>query len=180
MGMNVYGGIPGVKRRTYTGKKISASRKDYRAIALAMTLQMNCRKLIGDALAPRIDAVPDGRRDWKGGIALLGRVLDMVVQTVPDEQFERLYQLTQNGDIDLNLHKAVRMGGDVITVSESALNLLTDCVMRSECSICLREGGHVRSCPINRALAGVTEPETWETSGCAWRDEALRRLGKEE
>lgn len=69
-----------------------------------------------------------------------------------------------------------------MAVQGAALQSLIYYAMRNECAICLKAGGEAKRCELYAALRGCTEPDTWESFGCPWRDTITEtlRLEREE
>ena len=177
-GRTCYGGIPGVKRQRYDGPRMRCTQQTFSGMALAGRLMHACRGKLGDELEGRLRAVPGAWQKWRSGTALLAQAMDAVYATVPDDQFERLWAIFTRGRIDINMPRASDYGGDLVVVHGVALMALAEAAMHNECAICLKEDGHVRKCMLRVALDGVMEPDSQETSGCVWRDQALRDARK--
>lgn len=174
MGRTHYNGIPGVKRCAYDGERMRCARVDFESIALAGRLMHACRGALGARLERRLRLVPGAWQRWRAGTALLAQAMDAIYATVPDDQFERMCVLVERGELSIELPKAVAGGDGVTIVHHDALEALARAAMRAECAICLKADGHVRSCALRKALDGVMDPVQTETSGCVWRDQALR------
>ncbi len=173
-----YNGLRGVPKADYKGPKMRATANEFRNMAMAGRLWAACSEKLGKMLESRLRQHPGAWRDWRSGVALLGRAMDIVFQTVPDDQFERLDAVFSRSTIKIDMPMASDDRRGVVGVHADDLVTLTYYAMRAECAICLREGGQVRTCGLGKALAGVREPDTWETSGCAWRDQILREMSE--
>ena len=178
----VFKGLRGVSHIPVDCEKKRCTARDFNGLAMTFRLYIAAAgKLTEHVIAPRIRKIPSAWRCWRAGTALIGRALDTVMQTVPDDQFERLATIMEHGVLDINLPR-VRIneeGGSILAVQGQALERLTYYAMRNECAICMKEGREAKRCDLYGALKGVIEPETWESYGCPWRDEIMRRLEEE-
>lgn len=169
-----YAGLPGIPHGKYDGPRIRCTAREFSGMALAGRLYHACQGKLGREMEQRLRQTPGAWRNWRAACAMMGRAMDAIYNTVPDDQFERLWAIFTQGNIDINMPRACDFGGELVVVHGEALRALTRAAMEGQCTICLREGGHARSCPTARALAGCVEPDTWDTCGCVWRDQALR------
>lgn len=181
----VFRGLRGVPFVPYDGERTLCTARDFQSLALAARLHIACTdKLTEMVIEPRIRHIPGAWRNWKSGIALMGRAMNAALSTVPDDQFERISTIINEGTLEINLPKASinQAGGSVLAVDGKCLQNLIYYAMRNECAICLKTGGEAKRCELYAALKGCAEPDTWETYGCPWRDlitETLR-LEREE
>lgn len=169
-----YNGIEGVPHTEYDGERMRATAKEFGAMALAGRFFIACNRHLGGMLKPRLDKTPGAWRMWKSGVAMLGRAVDAVFHTVPDDQLERLNAVFTHGTITIDMPKTVEDYDGLIVVHAKDMLMCAQMAMAHECSICFREGKDAKHCPLAAALAGITEPDTYETSGCVWRDQAMR------
>lgn len=182
MGNIVFRGLKGVPYTPYDGERIRCTARDFQALAMAGRMYIACAGKVGDmVIKPRIRHIPGAWRNYKSGLALMGRAMNAALQTVPDDQFNRISTLFDYAEITLDLPKASvnGRGGSVLAVDSAQLMALVYYAMRNECAICLKEGGEAKRCELYAALKGCYEPETWDTYGCPWRDTIIETLRME-
>lgn len=181
----VFRGLRGVPFVPYEGERVRCTARDFHSLAMAARLYIACTgKLTELVIESRVRKIPGAWRDWKSGMAFMGRAMNAALNTVPDDQFDRISTIINEGTLEISLPKASinQQGGTVMAVEGRALQCLIYYAMRNECAICLKSGGEAKRCELYGALKGCTEPDTWETYGCPWRDlitETLR-LEREE
>lgn len=171
-----YVGMPGIPNGPEPEKRIRCTRQEFAGMALAGRVYHACQGKLGQEMEERLRQTPGAWRNWRAACAMMGRAMDAIYRTVPDDQFERLWALFNRGEIDIHMPRASDYGGDLLIVHGDALMQLAHAAMRAECRICIKEDGQVRTCPLRKALDGVLEPDTWDTSTCAWRDQALKEI----
>ena len=175
----VFRGLRGVPFTPYEGERVRCTARDFQSLAMASRLHITCTgKLAELVMEPRIRHIPGAWRDWKSGVAFMGRALNTALSTVPDDQFERLAQILNEGEIEIHLPQARINQSDsgVLAVNGKALMSLCYYAMRNECAICLKCGGEAKQCELYAALKGVNEPDSWESAGCPWRDTITETL----
>lgn len=181
----VFRGLRGVPFERPECERVRCTNRDFHALALATRMYIACEGKVSDAvIEKRIKAIPGAWRNYRSGLALLGRALNAALCTVPDDQFDRMSTIINEGEIEINLPKAAinQQGGSVLAVDGKALMALIYYAMRNECAICLKCGGEAKRCELYAALKGVNEPDSWESAGCPWRDTIIEtlRLEREE
>ena len=160
-------------------KKKRCTARDFQSLAMAARLYIaSAGKLTEAVIEPRIRKIPGAWRDWKSGIAFMGRALNAALCTVPDDQFDRLSTILSTGEIEIHLPKATINQNDsgVMAVNGKELFALTYYAMRNECAICLKSGGEAKQCELYAALKGVIDPDDWDSAGCPWRDTITETL----
>lgn len=153
--------------------------RDFAGLAMAGRLYIAAAGKLGEGvIEPRLKNIKGALGWWRSGTALLGRAMDAAFQTVPDDQFERMNVIFEQGELDITLPR-VRINeqkGSILAVHGQALERLTYFAMRNECAICLKDRSEVKRCELYQALKGVVEPGSWESSTCPYRDEIMKRL----
>lgn len=175
-------GLKGVPYEPYEGPRVRCTSRDFNSLALASRMYIACAgKLAELVIASRVRHIPGAWRNYKSGIALLGRALNVALGTVPDDQWERIDAIISYGELEINLPKAAinQRGGSILAVHGKALHTLIYYAMRNECAICLKCGGEAKRCELYATLKGVIEPDTWESYGCPWRDTIIETLRME-
>lgn len=175
----VFRGLRGVPFEPVKGEEKRCTAKDFHGLAIASRMYIALEGKVGkQVLEPRIRHIPGAWRNYKSGIAFLGRAMNAALCTVPDEQFERMSTIINEGEITIDLPKLRinNQGGSVMAVDGSALYALTYFAMRNECAICLLCGGEAKRCELYAALKGCLEPDSWESFGCPWRDMIMETL----
>lgn len=173
-GRTKYGSMDGVRPIAYDGAQTRCTQEDFRSLAFAGRLMVSCKGKIGDILEPRLRAAGVWQR-WRAGVAMMGRALDGAYRTIPNDQFERLYVLFTQGQIDIHLKLASERHEGAVPVNANALETLARAAMEGTCAICLESGARAERCSLARALDGCLETETREArTGCRWRDQLLR------
>lgn len=175
----VFKGLRGVPLVPYKGERVRCTARDFQSLAMASRLYIAMSgKLAELVMEPRIRKIPGAWRDYKSGVAFIGRALNAALSTVPDDQFERLGTIINEGTIEIHLPQAKINQSDtgVLAVNGAALMSLSYYAMRNECAICLKCGGEAKQCELYAALKGVNEPDTWESAGCPWRDTITETL----
>ena len=178
----VFRGLRGVPFDPPQCERVRCTARDFQSLAMAARLYIACTgKLTDLVIAPRIRKIPGAWRDWKSGMAFMGRALNAALCTVPDDQFDRIAAIIDKGEITIDLPKASinQQGGSVLAVEGKALMALLYYAMRNECAICLKCGGEAKQCELYAALKGVHEPDSWDSAGCPWRDTILETLQQE-
>lgn len=177
-----YKGLKGAGYHKVECEKKRCTARDFCGLAMAGRLYIAaCGKLGEGVIEPRLRNVKGAWSWWRSGVALMGRAMDAVFQTVPDDQFERMNTIFEHGVLDINLPR-VRIneqGGSVLAVHGWALERMTYFAMRNECAICMKDRSEVKRCELYQALKGVIEPGSWESSTCPYRDEIVKRLQEE-
>ena len=181
----VFRGLRSVPYQPYDGERIRCTARDFGSLVIARRMYLSCAGKLGElVIKPRIKHIPGMWSSYRSGVALLGRAMNAAYSTVPDDQFQRLDTLFQQGELEINLPKSKinSAGGSILAVDGSALQCLVYYAMRNECAICLKEGKEAKRCELANALKGCIEPDTWETYGCIWRDVIIEtlRLEREE
>ena len=178
----LYKGLQGVKPREYDCEKKRCTARDFRGLAMAGRLYSAASGKLGEfVIKPRIQAIDGAWRCWKSGISLLGVGLDAAIQTVSDDQMERLNTIFEHGELDINLPRVSinEQGGSILAVHGAALERIVHHAMSNECGICIKEKHEVKRCDLYQALKGVIEPTSWDSSTCPYRDEIIRKLEEE-
>ena len=173
----VYKGLKGAKHRVYECEKKRCTSRDFRGLAMACRLYMAASgKLSEFVIEPRIRKIKGAWSCWRSGVAMMGVALDAAMQTVPDDQFERISTILEYGELDINLPKVKinETGGSILAVHGAALEKLVNHAMDAECGICFKERHEVKQCELYQALKGCVEPGSWESRGCPYRDELMR------
>lgn len=177
----VYRGLKGVKQRQYECEQRRCTARDFNGLAMGGRLYIASAGNLGKyVIEPRIRDIKGMLSRWRSGVALMGAAMDAALQTVPDDQWERMGTIFEHGVLDINLPR-VRIneqGGSVLAVNGAALECVVHHAMRNECGICIKERHEVKQCELYQALKGVIEPESWESSTCPYRDELLRQMKK--
>lgn len=175
----VFRGLRGAPFVPYEGERVRCTARDFQSLAMASRLYIAMTgKLTELVMEPRIRKIPGAWRDYKSGVAFLGRALNAALSTVPDDQFERLGAIITEGTIEIHLPQAKINQADsgVVAVNGAALMSLCYYAMRNECAICLKCGGEAKQCELYAALKGVNEPDSWDSAGCPWRDTIIETL----
>ena len=177
-----YKGLKTVEHHAYGCEKRRCTARDFAGLAMAGRLHVAAANRLGDeVIKPRIKDIKGAWGWWKSGVALMGRAIDAAYQTVPDDQFERLGKIFEHGVLDINLPrtKINDEGGSVVAVNGLALERVVHYAMQSECAICFKDAREIKQCELYKALKGVIEPSSWESSTCPYRDEIVRKLKDE-
>ncbi len=114
--------------------------------------------------------------------ALVDRIQDAMISTMPDSRNEYYAAYARNGHYELRIDGPVREAKYILITDIHMANLL-EAVMENECVMCLKEGSEIGRCPIREALLEAAPPTEVQEDGrwvkCEYH-EASRRLNRGE
>lgn len=168
-------GLDGIPHKPYAGERIRGNNREFQGIALACRLWATVNMKLMEQLEPRARRVPGAWRMLRSGLAMLGRGLDAVLSTLPDDQFDRVHAIFTQGVIEIRMPSALDgdLGLLLMPVRRGELTELAWHAMDAECAICLKDGREIKHCALAKALNGCLEPSSQDSTGCPWRDEIL-------
>lgn len=127
----------------------------------------------GKVLEERLRSTPRGWVQYRQAVGLLGKVFDQLEHTITDRQLEQINSTIKNGEVSVKLRRAGIYDDDLNVVRADDISVIVGTVMRAECMICLKERADIKRCALRTAIDGCCPPESYETSGCIYRDLAL-------
>lgn len=133
-----------------------------------------------DTLKERLQAIPNGWRDFRMIVTTCERLLDKVYGTLPDKTLLHMQRICQYGQIIIRPKPLVKLGDDVQIVGESELRMLINTCIGNECAICVKDMHEQRGCKLRKALMHVAPvAELPKDKHCTYLDVvAGNELGK--
>lgn len=119
-------------------------------------------------LKDRLSSIPNGWRDYRLLISLMGRLLERLYSTLPVKTLLRLEAMCKNGEVVIRLHPPSRTP-EYVLVLDTDLQLLINTAMAAECAICLKEGPEIKKCPLRKALDGIAPAYEEPGTMCAYQ-----------
>ena len=99
-----YKGLKGVGYHKVECEQKRCNARDFAGLAMAGRLYIAASGKLGEGvIEPRLKGIKGAIGWWRSGTALIGRAMDAVYQTVPDDQFERMNTIFEQGELDINL-----------------------------------------------------------------------------
>ena len=121
-----------------------------------------------EPLEARLRSIPNGWRDYKLALTLVGKLVQKLYDTMPDKAIQHMVQLMRHGEAVVRM-KPIGGGQYFQPVDVKDLKILINTCIDSECLICGKEGTDIRKCPLRRALSVIAPPVDAEKGECAYR-----------
>ena len=126
----------------------------------------------GDALRQRLRAIPNGWRDWRLMDTILYRLLQQIVDTLPNKSRQYLTKLKNHDEMLIRFEPAARTP-EWLLIRDVDLKEIVNAAMASECATCLKEGKQIDRCPLRRAMIDICPPHQEPATGCGYREAAM-------
>lgn len=126
-------------------------------------------------LKARLQAIPNGWRDYRLALKTMERVIDAVYATLPEKTIRHMARLCAVGEVVIRPKPALTKGAYSQVVDNEDLKFLINRAMEGCCAICLKEPAEVRGCQMRKTLMRIAPPDTLRRDGiCDYRDVAAR------
>lgn len=126
-----------------------------------------------DVLKPRLQAIPNGWRQYRMIQSALHRLLGDMYHTMTVKSLQRIKNMMQYGEVKINIAPIERHALGYMTVHEKDLSVLTTAAMQGECAMCIKDGDEVKKCDLRKALHEIVPPEEIPRFGCPFRENAM-------
>lgn len=142
--------------------------------AIEFLAGLDCQLVMSEKhIEQRLRSIPGAWQKYRTALTFIEKVLEQVYDTLPKKTLKHMEMLSKQGEVIIRPRPAVRYD-DVQIVGSDDLKLLINKTIASECAVCLKDGGEVRSCPLRKALMTVVPPvELPKDSSCAYKNVAL-------
>lgn len=127
----------------------------------------------GQVLEKRLRSFPRGWMQYRQAMGLIDAMFNGLERTITDRQLEQINNTIRNGEVMVKLRRAGAYDDDMNVVRADALAAVVGAAMRAECMICVKDTADVKRCPLRKAIDELCPPDSYETSGCVYRDLAL-------
>lgn len=136
--------------------------------ALSGQMDKNCR-----ILKPRLQAIPNGWRQYRLIESTLHKLLGDMYQTMTVKSLQRIQNMMRHGEVKINIAPIERHALGYVTVHEKDLALIVTAAMQGECAMCIKDGDDVKKCQMRKALWEMLPPDEIPRFGCPYRENAM-------
>lgn len=121
--------------------------------------------ILRNALSTRMESVKDrikrmnpyGWRDLRLVYALVCRIQEQLLETMPDSRRDYYSALAAYGRYRLDIQGPIRPESFVL-ISDKHLGAMLDEIMEVKCLMCMKDGAEIDACPIRQTLLEVGPP----------------------
>ncbi len=124
-------------------------------------------------LKPRLQAIPNGWRQYRLIESTLHKLLGDVYQTMTVKSLQRMKNMMQYGEVKISIAPIERHALGYVTVHEKDLALVVTKAMQGECAMCIKDGDDVKKCPLRKALWEMLPPDEIPRFGCPYRENSM-------
>ena len=113
-------------------------------------------------------------RDIRLMLTLVNRVQERMLRTMPESRDEYYSAYAKHGHYELHIDGPVRTARHLL-VTDKHLGSICEAAMKSECILCMREGGEIKQCELREALLEAAPPTDLQEGlymKCEYRDAA--------
>ncbi len=115
-------------------------------------------------------------RDIRLMLTLVDRIQNAMLETMPASRDEYYLQYAKHGHYELRIDGPVKTARHLL-VTDKHLGAICEAAMKSECILCMREGGEINRCELREALLEAAPPTDLDESDglfrkCEYRDAA--------
>ena len=115
-------------------------------------------------------------RDMRLLTVLVERIQEKLLRTMPESRDDYYRAYAQHGHYELHMDGPVRTARHILMTDKHAA-ALAEAAMKSECILCMREGGEIGRCELREALLESAVPTAIEDGDslfrkCEYRDAA--------
>ena len=113
-------------------------------------------------------------RDIRLMLTLVNRVQEKMLRTMPESRDEYYSAYAKHGHYELHIDGPVRTARHLL-VTDKHLGSICEAAMKSECILCMREGGEIKQCELREALLEAAPPTDLQEGlymKCEYRDAA--------
>ena len=115
-------------------------------------------------------------RDIRLLTVLVERIQEKLLRTMPQSRDDYYRAYAQHGHYELHMDGPVRTPRHILMTDKHAA-ALAEAAMKSECILCMREGGEINRCELREALLEAAPPTNLDESNglfrkCEYRDAA--------
>ena len=115
-------------------------------------------------------------RDIRLMLTLVDRIQGAMLTTMPESRNEYYSAYAKHGHYELHIDGPVRTARHLL-VTDKHLGAICEAAMKSECILCMREGGEINRCELREALLEAAPPTDLDESDglfrkCEYRDAA--------
>lgn len=115
-------------------------------------------------------------RDMRLLTVLVERIQERLLRTMPESRDDYYRAYAQHGHYELHMDGPVRTARHILMTDKHAA-ALAEAAMKSECILCMREGGEIGRCELREALLESAVPTAIEDGDslfrkCEYRDAA--------
>ncbi len=115
-------------------------------------------------------------RDIRLLLTLVDRIQGAMLTTMPESRDEYYGAYAKHGHYELHIDGPVKTARHLL-VTDKHLGAICEAAMKSECILCMREGGEINRCELREALLEAAPPTNLDESDglfrkCEYRDAA--------
>ena len=113
-------------------------------------------------------------RDIRLLTVLVERIQEKLLRTMPESRDDYYRAYAQHGHYELHMNGPVRTARHILMTDKHAA-ALAEAEMKSECILCMREGGEIKQCELREALLEAAPPTDLQEGlymKCEYRDAA--------
>lgn len=115
-------------------------------------------------------------RDIRLMLTLVDRIQGAMLTTMPESRDEYYSAYAKHGHYELHIDGPVKTARHLL-VTDKHLGAICEAAMKSECILCMREGGEINRCELREALLEAAPPTNLDESDglfrkCEYRDAA--------
>ena len=122
-------------------------------------------------------------RDMRLMLALVCKVQEAMLRTMPDSRDEYYAAYARHGHYEMRIDGPVRTSRHLL-VTDTHLAAICEAAMKSECVLCMRDGEETGRCPLREALLESAPPTDLQANGmirkCEYREAAGKLLHGED
>lgn len=127
------------------------------------------------ALEKRLRMTEHGWKMYRQAFGLLTKMFNELRETIPQRQLCQIDMTLEHGEVGVRLQRASQYDDDMTVVRAQPIETVVGCVLAAECAICVRERADVKRCLLRKAIDEICPPNSYETTGCVYRDLALEK-----
>lgn len=121
-----------------------------------------------EPLKPRLQTIPQAWRDWRMLVAVAGRLLTQIYETMPTNRLKTIEQLCANGEVVIRMKQIVKTD-EFLPIHVSSLKALVNHAMAGTCTMCFEGRDFVKKCALRKALMEVAPPVDLNLGECPYR-----------
>ena len=142
--------------------------------AIEFILGLHAQILINEpVLEARLRLIPNGWRNYRLIRRLIDDIVDGLYATMPVKTVKRIIRLLDCGEIIIRPKPVIPVPNMQI-VEANDIEMIINTVLRTECSLCVKDAKEARKCALRKAMMQITPAESLHRiSVCPYRDVIL-------
>ena len=111
----------------------------------------------------------------------LRHLLEECAMTMTRSNWNRFEEIRKHGEIVIKINPLSKPSTDMI-VNSDQFNIIATAAVQHECSMCLKDGKEIKSCPLRKALMDCAPPRDSCVIGCEYQHmiDAFNEMQREE